>query len=74
MSKSYQATAPRITRADLENKMNSIVDELEGPTSGVFDVAKVAAIVGIVVLVGVAYFFGRGKGKAGNAVLELRRF
>jgi hypothetical protein len=66
-------TGEPITREDIKSKLNEIQGEA---TSTVEDarttIVAVAAVVGVVVLVG-AYFLGRRSGRRRSTVIELRR-
>ena len=67
------AEAPRITREDIETKLR----QLKGDTDDVVEAHKtnglvIAAIAGVVVLA-LAYFLGRKRGRKKSAFVEIRR-
>lgn len=67
------AEAPRITREDIESKLR----QLKGDTDDVVEAHKVngiviAVITGVVVLA-LAYFLGRKRGRKKSAFVEIRR-
>ena len=67
------AEAPRITREDIETKLR----QLKGDADEVAQANKtnglmIAALGGIVVIL-LAYFLGRRKGKKRSAFVEIRR-
>lgn len=67
------AEAPRITREDIETKLRQLkgdADEITNAqkTNGII----VAAIVGVVVIA-LAYFLGRRRGRKKTAFVEIRR-
>jgi hypothetical protein len=73
MSKPAAVVDRKITRDDIEAKLQ----ELRGEVDQRAEAAKVPAIaiaVGVaVVTIAAAYFFGRRKGKRRQTVLEIRR-
>ncbi|MEY2467744.1 MAG: hypothetical protein QOF21_442 [Actinomycetota bacterium] len=67
------AEAPRITRDDIETKIR----QLKGDAEEIASVPKangilVAAVAGIVVIA-LAYFLGRRRGRKRSAFVEIRR-
>ena len=68
------APAGRVTRQDIENKLRQIRGDVD--TAG--EVAKgagtVVAGVAVVLIVAVAYFVGKRRGKRKSTVVEVRRF
>ena len=48
-----------VSRADIEKKLNEIDDIITEATSSAAGKSKIALVVGVVVLVGIAYFAGR---------------
>ena len=64
---------PRITREDIESKLR----QLKGDTEEVAQSQKtngiIVAAIGGVVVIALAYFLGRRKGKKKSAVVEIRR-
>jgi Mg2+/citrate symporter len=63
----------KITPDDIEGKMRELADDVDVITNDVRSVAVTAAAVGIVVVVVVAFWLGRRRGKRGATVLEIRR-
>lgn len=67
------AEAPRITREDIETKLR----QLKGDTDEVVEQNKtsglVVAAIGVVVVIALAYFLGRRRGKKKSAFVEIRR-
>ena len=67
------AEAPRITREDIETKLR----QLKGDTDEVIESNKtnglVIAAVGGLVVIALAYFLGRRRGKKKSAFVEIRR-
>jgi hypothetical protein len=65
--------APRITREDIETKLR----QLKGDTDEVVEQNKasglVVAAIGVVVVIALAYFLGRRRGKKKSAFVEIRR-
>ena len=65
--------APRITREDIESKLR----QLKGDADEVVQTNKtnglIAAAIGAVVVIALAYLLGRRKGKKRSAVVEIRR-
>jgi hypothetical protein len=67
------APAKKITPDDIEGKMRELADDVDVITNDVRSVAVTAAAVGIAVVVVVAFWLGRRRGKKGATVLEIRR-
>ena len=67
------AEAPRITREDIETKLR----QLKGDTDEVVEANKtngiVVAAIAAVVVIGLAYFLGRRRGRKKSAFVEIRR-
>jgi LPXTG-motif cell wall-anchored protein len=67
------AEAPRITREDIETKLR----QLKGDTEEVAQSQKtngiIVAALGGVLIIALAYFLGRRKGKKKSAFVEIRR-
>jgi hypothetical protein len=67
------AEAPRITREDIETKLR----QLKGDTDEAVDANKtsgiVVAAIAAVVVIGLAYFLGRRRGRKKSAFVEIRR-
>ncbi len=68
------AEVPRITRDDIETKLRQLKGDAEDLAGGVQKSnGIVIAAVGAVVLLALAYFLGRRKGKKRSAFVEIRR-
>jgi hypothetical protein len=67
------AEAPRITRDDIESKLR----QLKGDTDEAVEANKtngiVIAAITAVVVIGLAYFLGRRRGRKKSAFVEIRR-
>ena len=67
------AEAPRITREDIETKLR----QLKGDTEEVAQAQKtngiIVAVLGGIVVIALAYFLGRRRGKKKSAFVEIRR-
>jgi MYXO-CTERM domain-containing protein len=62
-----------ITRADIEAKLNQIKHVTDTTTDTAADAGKGAMIGGAVLVVVLAYWFGRRRGHKKNTVVEIRR-
>jgi hypothetical protein len=67
------AEAPRITRDDIETKLRQLKGEAEDVAGGQKTNGLIAAAVGAVVVIALAYFLGRRRGRKRSAVVEIRR-
>lgn len=67
------AEAPRITREDIETKLRQLKGDAEEVTNAQKTNGIVIAAVGGVLLVALAYFLGRRKGRKKSAFVEIRR-
>ena len=67
------AEAPRITREDIETKLRQLKGDAEEVTNAQKKNGIIIAAVGGVVVIGLAYFLGRRRGRKQSAVVELRR-
>ena len=67
------AEAPRITREDIETKLR----QLKGDTEEVVEAKKtngiIVAAIGGIVVIALAYFLGRRRGRKKSAFVEIRR-
>lgn len=63
----------RVTRADLESKLREVRGEVEEKGEAAKSTGLTVAIVGVVVLVGVAFLLGRRRGRRKSTVVEIRR-
>ncbi len=62
-----------ITRSDIEAKLRQIKDEVDTTTETAKPYAAVAAVAMAVVVVGLAFFLGRRKGRKGTTLVEIRK-
>lgn len=65
--------SPRITRADLESKLREVRGEVEEKGEAAKSTGLTVALVGIAVVVGVAFLLGRRRGRRKSTVVEIRR-
>jgi hypothetical protein len=68
-------TAPerRITRTDIEHKLRQIQGDVETGVESGRDVGRIAAIAGVVVVVGIVYLLGRRHGRKKRTIVEITR-
>jgi enamine deaminase RidA (YjgF/YER057c/UK114 family) len=62
-----------VTRADIEAKIDEIVDDLEQPARSAIETARLVGVGVVVAVVVIAYLFGRRAGRSKSAIVELRR-
>lgn len=62
-----------ITRDDIQAKFSELRGQVDDKAETARDVALTAAVVGLVVVAGVAFLLGRRRGKADKTVVEIRR-
>lgn len=62
-----------ITRRDIETKFRELQGNVETAGDQAKSYALVVGAVAVVAVVGVAYFFGRRRGKRRTTVVEVRR-
>ena len=67
------ALPKEISRRDIESKFRELQGEVESAGESAKSYALVAGAVAAVVVVGVAYWFGRRRGKKRATVVEVRR-
>ena len=67
------ALPKEITRRDLESKFRELQGEVESAGESARSYALVVGAVAVVAVVGVAYLFGRRRGKRRSTVVEVRR-
>jgi hypothetical protein len=69
-------TAPtgRITRDDIESKLRQLRGDVDTAGDAAKGIGTIAAGVAVVVVIAVAYFVGRKRGKRSSTVVEVRRF
>ena len=63
----------KVTRADIEAKFRQLQGDVETGVESGRDIGKVAAIVGVVVVVGVVYLMGRRHGRKKRTIVEIKR-
>ncbi len=64
---------PKVTRADLEAKLTEIDAELSETGEAVKPTATAIGIGAVVVILILAFYFGRRKGERRSTVVEVRR-
>jgi hypothetical protein len=67
------AARNHITPRDLEAKMRELQGEVESVGGAAKSYLVVAGAVAVVAVVGVAYLFGRRKGKKARTIVEVKR-
>ena len=68
-----QATDGRITRQDIESKLRQIRGDVDTAGEAAKGIGAIVAGVGAVVLIGLAYFLGKKRGKKTSTIVEVRR-
>ena len=63
----------RVSRQDIQDKIDEIVDDLEQPARSAAETARLVAVGVVVGVVVIAYLWGRRAGRSKSAILELRR-
>ena len=67
------AEAPRITREDIETKLRQLKGDAEEVTNAQKTNGLIVAAVAGVLVLALAYFLGRRKGRKKSAFVEIRR-
>lgn len=67
------AEAPRITREDIETKLRQLKGDAEEVTNAQKTNGIIIAAVGGVLVLALAYFLGRRRGRKKSAFVEIRR-
>jgi hypothetical protein len=67
------AEAPRITRDDIETKLRQLKGDTEELANAQRPNAMVIGAIGGVLILALAYFLGRRKGRKKSAFVEIRR-
>jgi hypothetical protein len=62
-----------VTKADIEAKLRDIKGDADDAVESAKPIAEMAAIGGVILLILLAYFLGRRKGKKKTTVVEIRR-
>lgn len=65
--------AHAISPDDIEGKMRELADDVDTVTTDIRSVAVTAAAAGLVIVVVVAFWLGRRRGKRSATVVEIRR-
>lgn len=63
----------KITRSDIEAKLQDIKGDVDTTTEQAKPVALAAAVAGVVALAAIAFMLGRRKGRKKTTVVEVRR-
>ncbi len=63
----------RIELRDIQSKLEDIRGDADETTEKAKPVVVIGAVVGVVVLVGVAFYLGRRKGRRKSTWVEIRR-
>ena len=66
--------AGRITRQDIETKLRQLRGDVDTAGEAAKGIGTIAAGVAVVVVIAVAYFVGKKRGKRSSTVVEVRRF
>jgi hypothetical protein len=67
------ATATPIRRSDIEAKLREIKGEVRSSANAAAPVGLAVGAMALVALVGLAYVFGRRRGRVRSTVVEIRR-
>jgi hypothetical protein len=67
------STAQKITRNDLETKLREVTGDASDSVEAVKPQLLGGAVAGLILVVVVAYLFGRRRGQKRSAVVEIRR-
>jgi hypothetical protein len=62
-----------VTKADIEAKLREIKGDVDDDVEHAKPIVEMAAIGGVILLILLAYFLGRRKGKKKTTVVEIRR-
>jgi uncharacterized membrane protein affecting hemolysin expression len=62
-----------VTKADIETKLRQIRGEVDETAEHSRSYLMMAAVVGVVAAIGLAFLFGKRKGKRKSTVVEIRR-
>lgn len=62
-----------VTKADIEAKLREIKGEVDETAREAKPIVEAVAIGGVILLILLAYFLGRRKGKRKTTVVEIRR-
>ncbi len=66
-------TKQPVTKADIEAKLREIKGDVDEDVERAKPIAQMAAIGGVLLVILLAYFLGRRKGKKKTTVVEIRR-
>ena len=64
----------RVTRQDIETKLRQLRGDVDTAGEAAKGIGTIAAGVAVVVVIAVAYFVGKKRGKRSSTVVEVRRF
>ncbi len=64
----------RVTRQDIENKLRQVRGDVDTAGEAAKGMGTIVAAVAVVVVIGVAYFVGKKRGKRKSTIVEVRRF
>lgn len=64
---------PRIEADDIEAKFRELAGDVDEIGQEIKSVAVTVAVVGIVALAAVAFYFGRRRGRRSGTIVEIRR-
>jgi hypothetical protein len=68
------APPARVTRDDIETKLRQLRGDVDTAGEAARGIGTIAAGVAVVVVIAVAYFVGRKRGRRSSTVVEVRRF
>jgi hypothetical protein len=66
-------TSRPVTKADIEAKLREIKGDVDEAADDAKPVLEIVAIAGVILMILLAYFLGRRKGKKKTTVVEIRR-
>jgi hypothetical protein len=72
MARRAKTTGP-VTKADIEAKLRDIKGDADEAVDDAKPIVEMAAIGGVILLILLAYFLGRRKGKKKTTMVEIRR-
>ena len=64
----------QVTRQDIETKLRQLRGDVDTAGEAAKGIGTIAAGVAVVVVIAVAYFVGKKRGKRSSTVVEVRRF
>lgn len=66
-------TEAKITKDDIRAKIDQLTTTVEAPIVDAKETAKKAAVGGVIVLVLLAFLFGRRRGRKRRTIVEIKR-